>query len=85
MINLDQITVIVPTLPPAIDGVGDYGLNLDEQMRQDFSVITELLIGDANWSGQDFIEGFPVKQVGNQSQTDLLESFSLESLLYDQN
>jgi hypothetical protein len=54
-------------------------------MRQYFSVITELLIGDANWSGKDFIEGFPLKQVGTQSQTDLLESFSLESLLYDQN
>jgi hypothetical protein len=49
-------------------------------MRHYFSVITEFLIRGANWSGQDFIEGFPVKQVGTESQTNLLEL-----LLYDQN
>ncbi|WP_413172610.1 glycosyltransferase family 1 protein [Anabaena azotica] len=73
MSNLDQVTVIVPRLPPAIDGVGDYGLNLAQQMCQDFGVISEFLIGDKNWSGQDFIAGFPVRQVGIQSEADLLE------------
>ncbi|MEO3707228.1 hypothetical protein [Trichormus azollae] len=74
------MSVIVPRLPPAIDGVGDYGLNSARKMRHYSSVITEFLIGGANWSGQDFIEGFPVKQVGTESQTDLFEL-----LLYDQN
>jgi hypothetical protein len=70
---LDQITVIVPRLPPAIDGVGDYGLNLAKQMRQDFGVITEFVIGDANWSGEDVVEGFTVKQVADCSRSALLD------------
>ncbi|WP_071191175.1 hypothetical protein [Trichormus sp. NMC-1] len=73
MNNLDQMTVIVPRLPPAVDGVGDYGLNLAKQMRQDFGVVTEFIIGDANWSGEDFVEGFTVKQVEYRSQNALLD------------
>ncbi|MFM2061318.1 MAG: hypothetical protein RLZZ507_988 [Cyanobacteriota bacterium] len=67
------ITVIVPRLPPAVDGVGDYGLNLAKQMRQDFGVITEFIIGDANWSREDFVEGFVVKQVANKSESAMLK------------
>ncbi|MBD2691506.1 glycosyltransferase family 1 protein [Anabaena catenula] len=67
------ITVIVPRLPPAVDGVGDYGLNLAKQMRQDFGVVTKFIIGDANWSGEAVVEGFAVKQVADCSYPALLE------------
>ncbi|MBK1987842.1 glycosyltransferase family 1 protein [Sphaerospermopsis aphanizomenoides BCCUSP55] len=66
------ITVVVPRLPPAVDGVGDYGINLAKQMRQNFNVMTEFVIGDANWTGDDIVEGFPVKQVSTPSKTALL-------------
>lgn len=68
-----KITTIVPRLRPAVDGVGDYGLNLAQQMRQDFGIITNFVIGDANWSGKAIIEGFAVKQVADCSRTALLE------------
>jgi hypothetical protein len=68
-----EITAIVPRLPPAVDGVGDYGLNLAQQMCQDFGIITNFVIGDANWSGEAVIEGFTVKQVADCSRTALLE------------
>ena len=38
MSNLHTITAIVPRLPPAIDGVGDYTLNLARQLRKDFNM-----------------------------------------------
>jgi hypothetical protein len=68
-----EITAIVPRLPPAVDGVGDYGLNLAQQMRQDFGIITKFVIGDANCSRKDVVEGFPIKQVENQSRSALIE------------
>jgi len=71
--NNGIITAIVPRLPPAVDGVGDYGLNLAQQMRQDFGIITNFVIGDANWSGETVIEGFAAKQVADRSRTALLE------------
>ena len=68
-----QITFIVPRLPPAVDGVGDYALNLAKQMRQDFGLVTDFIIGDPNWSGQAFVDGFAVKQVADCSRAALLE------------
>ncbi|MDM9383298.1 glycosyltransferase family 1 protein [Chlorogloeopsis sp. ULAP01] len=76
MNELDWITAIVPRLPPAVDGVGDYALNLAKQMRQDFGVNTTFLIGDPNWSGQAIVEGFPVQQVTEQSTQALLKLLS---------
>ncbi len=67
------VTAIVPRLPPAIDGLGDYGLNLAKQMRQDFDLVTDFVVGEPNWSSQAFVEGFAVKQVAKQSSTYLLE------------
>ncbi|WP_353932496.1 glycosyltransferase family 1 protein [Okeanomitos corallinicola TIOX110] len=67
------ITAIVPRLPPAVDGVGDYGLNLAQQMRQDFSVNTKFIIGDDNWTGENSLKGFTVKQVTNKSASTLSE------------
>ncbi|MBF2005156.1 MAG: glycosyltransferase family 1 protein [Chlorogloeopsis fritschii C42_A2020_084] len=71
-----RITAIVPRLPPAVNGVGDYGLNIAKQMRQDFGVDTNFLIGDPNWSGQGIVEGFPVQQVKEQSSQALLQLLS---------
>ncbi|MEH2411350.1 glycosyltransferase family 1 protein [Nostoc sp.] len=58
-----QVTSIVPRLPPAIDGVGDYALNLARQLRKDFNIKTHFIVGDTTWTGAAEIEGFVVSQV----------------------
>jgi hypothetical protein len=70
---LPRITAIVPRLPPAVNGLGDYGLNLALQLRQDFGLVTDFIVGDPNWVGGTSIEGFAVKQVAAKSATALLD------------
>jgi hypothetical protein len=71
MNKTNQVTAIVPRLIPAIDGVGDYGLLVAKQIRQDFGLNTQFIVADPNWSGEDFVEGFPVKQLAKQSSQHL--------------
>ena len=73
MNSLAQITAIVPRLPPAVDGLGDYGLNLARQLRQDFGLVTEFIVGDPTWAGEASVDGFIVKQVAAQSVAALLD------------
>lgn len=74
-----KITTLVPRLPPAVDGLGDYGLNLARQLRRDFGLITDFVVGDPNWVGTAPLEGFIVKQVVVQSVTALLDLLPSES------
>ncbi len=67
-----SLTCIVPRLPPAIDGVGDYALNLARQLRTDFGMETHFIVGDPTWSSATQIEGFPVTQVTARSAATLL-------------
>jgi hypothetical protein len=61
------IITIVPHLPPAIDGVGDYGLTLARQLRQDHDIHTQFVIGDPSWVGETQIEGFPIHRLRERS------------------
>ncbi len=79
MNSLAQITAIVPRLPPAVDGLGDYGLNLAWQLRQDFGLVTDFIVGDPNWVGGTSVEGFAVKQVERQSAAALVDLLPKES------
>jgi len=74
-----EITTIVPRLTPAIDGVGDYGLHLAQQMRQDFGLITQFVVADPHWSGASVIEDFSVKQLQKQSSHSLQELLPKQS------
>lgn len=65
-INSRQLTTIVPRLPPAIDGLGDYGLSLAKQLYQDYDLTTEFLVGDPDWIDESTIEEFAVEQVDAQ-------------------
>ncbi|MDY6781654.1 MAG: glycosyltransferase family 1 protein [Cyanobacteriota bacterium] len=47
---MKQLYQIVPTLPPAIDGLGDYAFNLARQLRQDWNIETHFIIGDPSWN-----------------------------------
>ncbi len=44
-----KVYSIVPRLPPAIDDVGDYALNLARQLRKDFNVPTHFIVGNPTW------------------------------------
>lgn len=67
-----SIIQIVPRLPPAIDGVGDYALNLARRLRQDFNIETHFVVGDPTWAKTMDIEGFLVSQITVRSVTALL-------------
>jgi hypothetical protein len=78
MVNcLSSVFVIVPGLPPAIGGVGDYALNLARQLRRDFNIQTQFIVGNPEWKGESEIEGFSINQVidsNSEQLTALLES-----------
>ncbi|AFY30863.1 hypothetical protein [Calothrix sp. PCC 7507] len=71
-----QVISIIPKLPPAIDGVGDYALNLARQLHQEFNIQTHFIVGDPDWNGADKIAGFPVSQVSDRSADALLTLLS---------
>lgn len=70
--KLSVLVQIVPRLHPAIDGLGDYALNLARQLRQDFGIETHFLVGDPTWTGNHEIEGFLISQVSERSANILL-------------
>ncbi len=66
------IIQIVPHLPPAIDRVGDYALNLAQQLRKDFGIESHFIVCDPSWTGATQIQGFPISQVNVHSADTLL-------------
>ncbi|NEO44551.1 glycosyltransferase family 1 protein [Moorena sp. SIO3I6] len=70
--NEIPVISIVPRLPPAIDGVGDYAFNLAQQLRKDFRIETHFLVCDPTWTGTTQIQGFPISQVNVHSADTLL-------------
>jgi len=70
--SLPHITKIVPRLPSAIDGVGDYSLNLACQLRQDFGIEMHFIVSDPTWTGATHIEGFLVSKITVHSTDTLL-------------
>jgi hypothetical protein len=71
-----HVIAIVPRLPPAIDGVGDYALNIALQLRKDFNIQTHFIVGDPNWTGSSEIESFKVSQVNSSSPNALISALS---------
>lgn len=67
MDNSRLMISIVPRLHPAIDGVGDYAMNLARQLRLDFDIDTHFLICDPAWHGSDQLQGFQVTQINTRS------------------
>lgn len=70
------IVAIVPRLPPAIDGVGDYAFHLARQLRIDRGIDTHFIIGDPTWSGVSQLDGFHVTKVAARSTTTLLSQLA---------
>ncbi len=77
-----KIISIVPKLPPAIGGVGDYALCLAEQMKTHTGIETHFIVADPNWSGPSRVEGFAVTVLPERSAGSL--SDALHCLSYQQ-
>jgi hypothetical protein len=64
---------IVKRLPPAVDGIGDYALNMARQLRQDAGINTHFIVSQPTWTGAPDLEGFAVSQVNERSPDALLK------------
>lgn len=49
---LPMIT-IVPQLPPAVDGVGEYAWKLAQQLENTYAIPSNFLVGHPDWTGDD--------------------------------
>ncbi|MBW4432159.1 MAG: glycosyltransferase family 1 protein [Pelatocladus maniniholoensis HA4357-MV3] len=74
-----KIIQIVPQLPPAINGLGDYALNLARQLRKDYEIETHFIVGDRHWNGATAIEDFSIQKVEIDSAEALLSLLSSDS------
>ncbi|TYQ23359.1 glycosyltransferase family 1 protein [Pseudanabaena sp. UWO311] len=75
MSDLSTVISIVTRLPPAIDGVGDYALNLARQLRKDYNIQTQFIVGNPDWKGEAEIAGFSVNQVTDSNSDQLTTLF----------
>lgn len=73
-----KIIQIVPKLPPSINGLGDYALNLARQLWKDYNIETRFLVGDRNWQGATEIEGFTIQQITADSAEALFSLLSFD-------
>jgi hypothetical protein len=62
---------IVPRLPPATDGLGDYALSLARELRADFGIDSRFIVCDTTWTGHDRIEGFSTERLTARSAANL--------------
>ncbi len=58
---------IVPALPPATNGVGDYALAVAGSMRREFGLETQFVVGNPAWQGPEEVDGFKVRKVAARS------------------
>jgi hypothetical protein len=78
---MPELVQIVPQLPPAISGVGDYSLLLASQLRRDFEVETCFVVGNPDWRGPAHVDGFRVCQVSERSSAALKVVLDRETIL----
>jgi len=75
------VTQIVPTLPPAVDGLGDYALNLARQFRRDCQLETHFLVGDPDWEGSSELDGFTCTRLKRRTAASLRSQLSDRAIL----
>jgi len=51
-----NLVQIVPRLPPAVDGLGDYSLTLARELQTHHDITSQFVIGDPSWSGDGTID-----------------------------
>ena len=78
--KLKIIWQIVPRLPPAINGLGDYALNLARQLRQDYDIQTHFIVCDRTWKGEKTLDGFPVSKLSETTGKALVSLLSKQQI-----
>ncbi len=78
--SMKIISQIVPMLPPATNGVGDYALNLARQLRQDHNIQTHFIVCDRTYSSDKSIDDFPISQLSNSTSEALLSMLSQQQI-----
>jgi hypothetical protein len=72
MLYPDPLFALVPKFPPAVDGLGDYGFYLAQQIYQDQGWQTHFLVGDPSWQGESQGEWFQATAVAERSPAALV-------------
>lgn len=68
-----SLNVVVPKMPPAIDGVGDYSNTLFKKLRAESHIDCAFVICDPQWPFSKDSNFFKSHQLKKQTQKDLLE------------
>jgi len=71
-----KILQIVPRMRPAIDGLGDYALNLALHLEKEFNIITEFLVADPFWEGGNSINSFEINKINKRNTNELIKNIS---------
>ncbi len=74
-----ELIQIVPILPPALSGVGDYALLLARELRDAQNVQTRFLVGDPAWATHEAAAApFPARALPGRTSGTLLRALETE-------
>jgi hypothetical protein len=70
------LVTLVPRLPPAIDGVGDYAFKLASQLREEFGVTTRFIVADPTWHRNDETASWSIAALPERSASALVAALA---------
>lgn len=66
-----KVVSIVPRLPPAIDGVGDYAVNIARNLKKEFFIDTHFIVGNQDPRKSFLIETYKSDSVASRNSSSL--------------
>lgn len=75
-----EILQIVPNLPPAVNGVGDYAYLLAKRLRAAHDIHSHFLVCDSSQNSEGELEGFKIHQLEAQRQDKLAGRLSAKEM-----
>ena len=76
MPQLPQLVMLVPRLPPMVDGVGDYSFQLAKQLQQMQVCRVQFLVADPEFQDHSQLEGFEAHTIVERSSQALLSALN---------
>src|SRR5262245_52331834 len=68
-----EIIQIVPRLPPAINGLGDYAFLLARELRATHDIHSHFIVCDPDLESTGSLDGFPVRCVAARTASDMVD------------